>query len=211
MATDHYIEVSEKVFAPIYPFLAESVKSRTGLSFNEMRVIDLGGGSGLWAEAMLDKGAKFVSLVDVSPEMVDYADERLQKKFSTEQFRIILADAANLPIDAASHNVIISRSSMHMWENLERAWNEIYRVLQPGGAAFLGRGYGPDIPEHIRNEVKLARKHFKQKIAMPAGQEEPPSPDPFYLAKLGLEIGFSEVSLIRDHKAVWLLAKKAKA
>ncbi len=159
---------------------------------------------------MLDKGAQYVSLVDINPAMVVYANKRLKQKFSTKQFSTISADAASLPIDDASHNIIISRSSMHMWENLEKGWHEMYRVLKPGGMAFIGRGYGPDIPEGVRNEVKIARKLFKQKKEMQSGKEEPPSPDPFYLAKLSLDTGFTEVALIKDHKAIWLLAKKAK-
>jgi ubiquinone/menaquinone biosynthesis C-methylase UbiE len=209
--TEHYIEISELVFKPIYGYLCNSVKTRCNRDISEMKVVDLGGGTGYWLEAMLDLGAESGVLIDIEPQMVSYAENRLRQKFPPEKCSTIAASADNIPLPDQSCNTIISRSSMHMWTNLEKCWQEMYRILEPDGVAFLGRGYGPDLPAEIRAEVKQARKALKaQKNPSEAADktEEPPSPDPFNLAKMAMQIGFKEVSLIKDAKVIWLLARK---
>lgn len=204
---DHYIRMSEEVFRPIYPFLSESVLKRSRLETEKMQVIDLGGGSGLWLEAMLDKGAASGTVIDASEKMTAYALERIAGKYSPDRFSARTGSADSIPLPDASHNVIVSRSSMHMWNNLENCWQEMYRVLQDDGIAFLGRGYGPDLPDSVKDQVKAARKEMRAQNPKDA-REEPPSPDPFDLAKLAMKIGFKEVSLIKADKVIWILARK---
>ncbi|GEM_PF-1505181 len=203
---DHYIRMSEEVFKPIYPFLCNSLLKRIDKDIDNLRVVDLGGGSGLWIESMLDMGAPVGYLVDVSEKMVNYARQRLQGRFGAGRFTALNGSAEAIPLPDKSVDAVISRSSMHMWQNIEKGWAEIFRVLAPGGFAFSGRGYGPDLPEEIREQVKQARKKVRE-TGSDQG-EEPPSPDPVKMAEMLLNLGFSEVSLIRDKKAIWLLAKK---
>ncbi|MEW6709164.1 MAG: class I SAM-dependent methyltransferase [Candidatus Riflebacteria bacterium] len=203
---DHYIRMSEEVFKPIYPFLCNSLLKRIDKDIDNLRVVDLGGGSGLWVESMLDMGAPVGYLVDVSEKMVNYARQRLQGRFGAGRFTSLNGSAEAIPLPDKSVDAVISRSSMHMWQNIEKGWAEIFRVLAPGGFAFSGRGYGPDLPEEIREQVKQARKKVRE-TGSDQG-EEPPSPDPVKMADLLLNLGFSEVSLIKDKKVIWLLAKK---
>ena len=204
---DHYIRMSEEVFCPIYPYLCDSLLDRVSLPIEQMRVIDLGGGSGLWLEAMLDKGAASGTLIDASEQMITYAKSRIAEKFTSEQFCAITGLADKIPLADASHNVVISRSSMHMWANLEKCWQEMFRVLSDSGIAFLGRGYGPDLPDEIRQAVKMARKKIRTEEQSDF-KEEPASPEPTTIVNMAFETGFKEVSLIKDNKAVWILAQK---
>lgn len=205
---DHYIRMSEEVFLPIYPHLCRSVQSRTGVAFDDLKVVDLGGGSGLWLEALLDLGADHGVLIDAAPAMIEYARTRLAGKFSSERFVAAPGSADAIPLPDSAFNLIISRSSMHMWKNLQTCWQEMCRILEPGGYAFLGRGYGPDLPLEIRDQVKEARRSLRKSESRDS-HEEPPSPDPFEVARLAFTAGFSEVSLIKDQRAVWILAMKA--
>ncbi len=204
---DHYIRMSEEVFRPIYPYLSESVCKRARIETGAMKVIDLGGGSGLWLEAMLDKGAASGTVIDASEKMTAYSLERISGKYAPPKFSAKTGSADKIPLPDSSHNVIISRSSMHMWNNLEQCWQEMRRVLEDGGIAFLGRGYGPDLPESVKEQVKAARKKMRSENPLDA-KEEPPSPDPFALAQMAMKVGFNEVSLIKADKVVWILARK---
>jgi ubiquinone/menaquinone biosynthesis C-methylase UbiE len=199
--------MSEEVFRPIYPYLSESVCKRARIETSKMKVIDLGGGSGLWLEAMLDKGAAAGTVIDASDKMTAYALERIAGKYAPSKFSAKTGSADSIPLPDSSHNVIISRSSMHMWKNLENCWQEMLRVLESDGIAFLGRGYGPDLPDEVKEQVKAARKEMRAQNPLDA-KEEPPSPDPFELARMAMKIGFKEVSLIKADKVVWILARK---
>ncbi|MGM0600314.1 MAG: class I SAM-dependent methyltransferase [Candidatus Rifleibacteriota bacterium] len=202
-----YKLMSGHVFRPIYPYLCESAFQRSRIQPQDAEVVDLGGGSGLWLEAMFQKGIKKGTLVDVSAEMVETAQSLLGDNYSEDRFEALVGGADNIPLQDSSCNLIISRSSMHMWSNLDKCWQEIYRILKKGGSAFLGRGYGPDLPEEIRRQVKADRKKIRAKKAEIA-KEEPPSPDPFELGAKVYRLGFKEVSIIRDARAWWILAIK---
>ena len=202
-----YKLMSGQVFRPIYPYLCESAFKRSRIKPEDAEVVDLGGGSGLWLEVMLEKGIKKGILVDVSEEMVETTRARLAGNYSPDSFKALVGGADAIPMENESCNLIISRSSMHMWPNLDKCWQEIHRILKPGGAAFLGRGYGPDLPDEIRRQVKAQRKSLRaKKPEIP--KEEPPSPDPFELGAKVYSLGFKEVSIIRDAKAWWILAIK---
>jgi len=51
-----------------------------------------------------------------------------------------------LPFRDNYANMVVSRGSFQFWDNKKRAFAEIYRVLKPGGSAFIGRGLSPKMP-----------------------------------------------------------------
>lgn len=205
-STKHYLDISEKVFAPIYDYLTQSVIKRIPIELQNIDVLDLGGGNGRWLFSLLEKGARSGILIDIEPEMIEHAKIRLAESFSNNKWRALQGSAKSLPIDSEVCNLIVSRSSMHMWEDLEKCWKEMHRVLKEGGYVFLGRGYGPDLPLEVRNQVKANRKKFK--TANVINKAEPPSPAPENLAVIAEDNGFSCIEIIPDSKAYWILAKK---
>lgn len=203
---EYYMKMSEKVFAPIYPYLASAIISRVAHDTNKLKVIDLGGGNGKWLLTMLTEGIKYGTLIDASPEMIEYAKIKLEANCATKNWQAILGDASSIPLESESHNLIISRSSMHMWEDIQLCWQEMHRVLTPSGYAFLGRGYGPDLPDEIRSKVKATRKALRNPNKV--HKEEPPSLEPNELISIAQKAGFTKTEIIPDAKAYWILAKK---
>lgn len=202
----YFFSMSEHVFAPIYEYLTQSVEKRIPISFHEIDVLDLGGGNGKWLFSLLKKGVKSGTLVDIEQEMVSFANKYFVENLDSDNWKAFQGSANEIPLLSESHNLIVSRSSMHMWDNLQQCWYEMYRVLKPGGFAFLGRGYGPDLPDKIRREVKVNRKKLREKTQ--DFKEEPPSPKPEDLTKIAQTAGFSEIEIIPDGRAYWILAKK---
>ena len=41
-----------------------------------------------------------------------------------------------------------------MWGDLKAGISEVYRVLKPGGAAYIGRGFSTDLPVETAEEIR---------------------------------------------------------
>ena len=61
----------------------------------------------------------------------------------------VYADAKALPFRDNYAEVIVSRGSYHFWGDRKKGFAEIYRVLKPGGVAYIGRG----LPRHLPLET----------------------------------------------------------
>ncbi|HNV70070.1 MAG TPA: class I SAM-dependent methyltransferase [Candidatus Ozemobacteraceae bacterium] len=205
---DSYITLAEEILAPLYSILAETaLRSCDDTRGLPVRVLDIGGGTGQWLSALLEKGVSVGILADTDPEMLRHAKTHLGQFLQSNRLLLLHADAQALPFPDASLDLIVSRNSMHLWPNLPQCWKEIFRVLTPGGTAFIGRGYGPDLPGEIRQTIKNQRKQFKQKANEPE-IPEPPSPDASHVQSLCLKSGFSRIGIVPDGKAYWITARK---
>jgi ubiquinone/menaquinone biosynthesis C-methylase UbiE len=75
----------------------------------------------------------------------------------TDRITAIEAVAKKLPFRDNSIDLVISRSSVMFWNDLVAGFDEIYRVLKPGGNTYIGAGFGcKELKESIfaKMEVK---------------------------------------------------------
>ncbi|RCK81811.1 MAG: methyltransferase, UbiE/COQ5 family [Candidatus Ozemobacter sibiricus] len=203
---DSYIRQSEQALAPIFAFLTRSVLSRLPAPPTGGTAIDLGGGTGQWLEALLEAGLGCGILVDEDAEMTRHAFHARARLRGDAAFLVIRAQAEALPLRNAIGDLVVSRNSMHLWHDLPRAWQEIGRILRPGGWVFIGRGFGPDLPTPLRDQVRQARRALRDPHEPPV--EEPPSPSPATVAELAARAGIVEVAVIPDHKSSWFLGQR---
>lgn len=119
--------------APMYDLLFSGVQKRQGKELLERlsplqgkKVLDLGGGTGRFAEQMALNGAD-VSLLDASPQMLKRAQRVLPRG------RICLGDSADLPYPDDAFDVITLVDVFHHIRKQKQTLSECYRVLRPGG------------------------------------------------------------------------------
>lgn len=111
-----------------------------------LTVLDLGGGSGLHAREAVDAGAKFVDIVDISPDMMQQARnaEVALGRENEARVRFFEADVSQ-PLDHVTLSEKQYDIAMANWvfdhagseEILEGMWRNIAAYLKPGGL-FLG-------------------------------------------------------------------------
>ena len=201
---DEYIVLAEHILAPLYPVLA-----KTTLTFCKNQglqpasVLDIGGGTGQWLEALINEGVLFGCLLELEPAMLAHAQKRLSETFPTFPFSCLGGTAGFLPFRGMSFDLVVSRNSMHMWPNLLQCWEEIFRTLRPGGIAFIGRGYGPDLSPELRKEIKDRRKarRIEQNEDPTPEPQSPPSDDVCTLCR---KAGFHTIETIPDGKSYWI-------
>ena len=147
------------VLQPVYAPLAEQIVADFGLAEKEGIGIDLGSGPGnliielcrrtkklRWINADIDSG--------VFPGFMSRAHEAgFDARVSA-----IYADAVHLPFRDNYADIITSRGSFQFWSNLQTAFAEIYRVLKPGGVAFIGRGFPDSLPAELAANIRAQQR-----------------------------------------------------
>ncbi|WP_394204264.1 class I SAM-dependent DNA methyltransferase [Shewanella waksmanii] len=100
----------------------------TGVS--QAKVLDLGCGSGIYAQYLLAQGASQVTCVDASPEMIELVKQKLGN-----QVQAYVQDLnQGLPQEAdGQYEVILCPLLIHYIENLNLFFAEVSRVLKSGG------------------------------------------------------------------------------
>lgn len=97
-------------------------------------VLDLGSGAGndcFVARSQTSEKGKVIG-VDFTPIMVEKARENVEKReFNNVEFR--LGDIENLPVTSDTVDVVVSNCVLNLVPNKQKVFQEILRVLKPGG------------------------------------------------------------------------------
>lgn len=121
-------------------------------------ILDFGCGDGRHAANLLEMGAKRVSGIDISPDMIELAN--LRKKNGLEFF---VADGAKVPFGDKSFDIVFSNFVIHYFMDARVPLTEIGRVLKTSGY-FVGTFNVTDVNEgfeHLYNTnmpVRLGKK-----------------------------------------------------
>lgn len=93
----------------------------------DLTVLDLGSGTGFFTDILATKYQRVMGL-DISSAMINYAKENRSKTIEW-----IEGDAFSLPMQDNSIDFIYSNLVIQWFDPLEKALDEIMRVLKPGG------------------------------------------------------------------------------
>jgi ubiquinone/menaquinone biosynthesis C-methylase UbiE len=125
------------------------------LKFGEI-VLDLGSGAGfdcfLAAQKVGKKG--HVIGVDMTPEMIQKAKNNARRgKYSNVEFR--QGEIENLPVDKQNIDVVISNCVINLSPDKKKVFEEIYRVLKPGGRMMISDiVLKKELPDYIKQSVE---------------------------------------------------------
>lgn len=105
-----------------------------GLPQLGVTVIDIGSGAGLDSViAAYSVGASgHVVGIDMTPDMLDRA-QRTAKRLELDNLEFRTGLAEELPVDDASVDLVISNGVLNLVPDKLGAYQEIFRVLKPGG------------------------------------------------------------------------------
>lgn len=183
-------EYSEKVmkghFKKVYPLIARQILETTGI--RNGKCIDLGGGPGMLGISMAEITNLQVTIYDLLPQCVEVALENIEERKLHTRVTARQGIAENIEYEDNSIDLVISRGSIFFWEDQEKGISEIYRVLRPGGWAYVGGGFGSaellaEVIEQRKNEPEFDQgrkerfkknppEHFQailQKLEIPGG------------------------------------------
>jgi SAM-dependent methyltransferase len=138
---------------PVYAPLAEHIVSELDLAGKKGIGVDVGSGPGTLIIELCKRteGMHWIN-AEINPYFFVQFYKAAEEAGVGHGVSAVLADAQALPFRDDYADIVVSRGSFHFWKDKRRAFSEIYRVLKPGGIAFVGRGFSPNLP------VKVARK-----------------------------------------------------
>jgi SAM-dependent methyltransferase len=98
-------------------------------------VLDVGCGDGDFAVELWRRGAS-VTGIDASPEMVEAARARAKREDADILF--LVGEAASIPFDPGRFDVVVAVTILCFVANAAPVFQEIARVLCPGGVLVIG-------------------------------------------------------------------------
>jgi ubiquinone/menaquinone biosynthesis C-methylase UbiE len=140
------------LFRKIYPVIAEQAIARTGIRSG--LCVDLGGGPGMLGICVAKASELHVVVIDRLFDCIELARENIAGHGLGHRVTVQVGRAEALPLPDGLVDLVVSRGSIYFWEDQRQGLREIYRVLRPGGCAFVGGGFGT---HELRDEV-LAEK-----------------------------------------------------
>lgn len=188
----------EKIYSPTYPFIASQITEKFGIK--KGICIDVGTGPAPLAIAIAKITALKIYAMDISNKMFQIAEQNIASECFEDMIIPIKGDVSNMPFEDDFAELIISRGSMFFWKDLTSAFREIYRVLKPGGAGYIGGGFG---------SASLKKKVKKQFQTPGYGSyKSPPKIDADALKIAVMNAGINDFTLIDDESGLWVLFKK---
>ena len=135
-----FARIAADIFAPVYPVLAMDICSQTGIVSGTC--VDIGAGPGHLGLALSEQNpALGVVLYDASADMLELARENIRSHCLMGRVEARQGPAENLPFEDGSVRLVVSRGSIFFWDDQVQGINEIYRVLEAGGGAYIGGGF----------------------------------------------------------------------
>ncbi len=116
--------------------------------------VDSGSGRGTDVLRMADTAGSngFVYGIDISSGMIAKSRELLDK-FGYTNVAFIQSDLESLPLPDNSCDVIISNCTINHVNNKQNVFNEIYRIIKPGGRCIISNIYSiGQVPLEYKND-----------------------------------------------------------
>lgn len=142
-SVEEYDEIAEEIFSPIYPVIVEQIIGKCHITTGTC--LDIGCCGGHLGIAMAQATNLRMILMDQLEKALQLADARIILKGLQSGMRTLLGDVHQIPLPNDSIQLVISRGSVPFWQDKTLAYKEIYRVLSPGGAAYIGGGFGNEV------------------------------------------------------------------
>ncbi|MEQ8196169.1 MAG: bifunctional demethylmenaquinone methyltransferase/2-methoxy-6-polyprenyl-1,4-benzoquinol methylase UbiE [Rhodospirillales bacterium] len=99
----------------------------------DMRLLDVGGGTGDIAFRFLERGGEDVTVCDINTEMLKVGRDRAYDRGYTHGLQWLCGDAESLPLDDAGFDAFTIAFCIRNVTRIDRALSEARRVLKPGG------------------------------------------------------------------------------
>jgi SAM-dependent methyltransferase len=120
--------------------------------------VDIGCGPGQMAVKLAQMTDLTVTGLDIEPEAVEAGRQRAKEAGLGDRAQFICADAHSLPFADNSIDLVMSKGTIPFLRDQVLAVKEIYRVLRPGGVAFIGGGFGRYTSTEQENQIRGDRR-----------------------------------------------------
>jgi len=142
-------------FAPVYKALAQQMVQDYGIT--DGICVDVGCGSGAFALEYAKTTQCTVYALDIDPASVRLTSILVDEAGLTGRVIPVEGDAQDMSLRSEFADLVFSRGSIPFWPDREAGVRECYRILKPGGVAYVGGGFSRILDPKIRNPIARER------------------------------------------------------
>jgi len=147
---------SEQSLPSRYPYVVQDIlkhcKPKRGFW------VDLGAGKGQVAIPLIEATGNPIVMLDPKDEAMAEGLRIAREKKLENRLLAVVGTAEHMPFPDESVDLVVSRGSIFFWEDPVKGLQEVYRVLRPGGKAYLGGGAGSGYPAWAAEKLIQDRK-----------------------------------------------------
>ncbi|WP_163408945.1 bifunctional demethylmenaquinone methyltransferase/2-methoxy-6-polyprenyl-1,4-benzoquinol methylase UbiE [Flavobacterium ajazii] len=107
-------------------------------------ILDIATGTGDLAILMAQSNAQKIIGLDISAGMLEVGRKKIEEKKLSDRIELILGDSENIPFEDNYFDAITVGFGVRNFENLEKGFSEILRVLKPNGVFVILETSVPD-------------------------------------------------------------------
>jgi len=190
-------------FAPVYPALARQIVQDYGIT--KGICVDVGGGCGMLAMALARITDLTVYVLDLDPYAVRLCNVLVDEAGLTGRVRAVEGDAQNMPFRDNFADLVVSRGSIFFWPDQFAGLKEAYRILKPGGIAYLGGGFSRILDPAIRDQLVRWRQQSLDARGHEPGGWRPIEKDLLDRARAA---GMTKIRMITEPQVGWWIELK---
>ena len=75
--------------------------------------------------------------LDISPDMIAVAERNAREYGLSQRVEYIHSSGSKMPFDDNTFDAVFTNGSLHEWADPRNTFNEIWRVLKPGGKVLI--------------------------------------------------------------------------
>jgi ubiquinone/menaquinone biosynthesis C-methylase UbiE len=112
-------------------------------------LLDIGFGNGYLIHKLLKNGIPIkICGIDISNDMVNNVSKKYKQFIDDGYLNLYLENIANTSFEKETYNKIYTVNTMYFWNELEKCFSEIKRILKPNGI-FLNAVYTREFLDKI--------------------------------------------------------------
>ena len=142
-----------------------------------------------------------LTIVDESQAYLQHLQDELSSLVVSQRVRLLDMKLDHLAFPDKSFDLVIMRGAFFFIMTRPNILTEIYRVLKPGALAFVGGGYGRDVPSEIITEIAEESRILNDRLGRRRVSV-------YELQELLTAIGLDKQAHIVTEGGVWMLLRK---